>query len=95
MRTEKEIKDQIAALKKIKPTVLRRSFFGDDHHAAIDAQIETLQNKYSYRTIDNRNGAEWEENEADSARSACDWMGGEDLEDGPTPADTWKELVRK
>ena len=42
-QTPERIKQEIEHLMAIKPTVLRWSFFGDDHHAAIDAQIFVLQ----------------------------------------------------
>lgn len=43
--TDKQIAAEIAALKNMKPNVRRQSAFGDDHHAAIDAQIDVLENR--------------------------------------------------
>ena len=43
MRVKKQIDKEIAALKKMKPNVRRSSAFGDNHHAAIDAQIDVLE----------------------------------------------------
>lgn len=83
------IKSEIAALQKIKPTVLHFSRFGDDHHAAIDAQIEVLRNRTSIYDVD--------DSLPDNARSAaCDaanWLAG-DFEDAPSLAASWQELVR-
>jgi hypothetical protein len=45
MRTDKEIKAEIEKLKAIKPKVRRYTVFGDNHWAAIDAQIEVLANR--------------------------------------------------
>ena len=42
MRTPKEIRIQIAALKNIRPKVRPHSAFGDNHLDAIDAQIKVL-----------------------------------------------------
>ncbi len=39
----KAIRREIADLKEIKPTLHRRSSFGDDHHAAVEAQIYVLE----------------------------------------------------
>ena len=39
MRKEQEIKDEIEGLVKIKPRIRKMTAFGDDNHAAIDAQI--------------------------------------------------------
>lgn len=44
-KTDKQIAAEIKALEKIKPRVLRYSGFGDDHHAAIDAQIVVLKER--------------------------------------------------
>ncbi len=93
-RTAEEIKAEVAALREIKPNTKRASIFGDNHHDAIDAQVETLERRLTETVIDNRRGEEWKDNEADAALDALRWMGGEDLEDGPGPAATWKELAK-
>lgn len=41
--TPKAIAAEIAKLKALKPKVKRYTFFGDDNHAAINAQIEVLE----------------------------------------------------
>lgn len=45
--TDQEIEAEIQALKAIKPKVQRFTAFGDDNHAAIDAQIETLEKRFT------------------------------------------------
>jgi hypothetical protein len=43
MKTQKEIDDEIKALKTVRPKIKPRSSFGDDNLAAVDAQIEVLE----------------------------------------------------
>ena len=98
--TEKQIDEEIAKLKTMKPTVLRQSMFGDDHHEAIDAQIEVLTERMSEDEIYDKYPSV-EENEFDgvadnissSAHEAAMWMEGYD-EDG-SPSEQWQSLVRK
>ena len=40
----KQIEAEIETLRTMKPTVLMESRFGDNHHDAIDAQIDVLMN---------------------------------------------------
>lgn len=54
MKTQEQIDQEIAALKTLKPTVRRCNAFGDDHHAAIDAQIEVLEKKLSHDAVYDR-----------------------------------------
>ncbi len=81
--TPERVQQEIATLQEIKPRVRRRNFFGDDNHAAIDAQIAVLKNGLDEDAID----AQWSDNEhtLDSALEALAWRNGEDvdsLEDG-------------
>ena len=86
--TVEQVQQEIAALKEIKPRVRRYTFFGDDNHDAIDAQIETLEQGYDEDDLDR----EWEEDEHiyQSAREALDWKNGY-AETGL--ADSWSSLV--
>jgi hypothetical protein len=43
MRTPEEIDKEIQALEEIKPKVRHYSSYGDDYHAAIEAQIDVLK----------------------------------------------------
>jgi len=46
MKTEKQIKKEIEALKTIRPNVIPMSLFGDDNLAGVDAQIAVLENDW-------------------------------------------------
>jgi len=86
---------QVLALREIKPKVIRQSIFGDNHWDSIEAQIDVIENMLTYDEIDGmEESEEYAENVAESARDARLWLDGEDLESGPAPSDTWKELVR-
>lgn len=98
MRDTEEIKEEIAALKAIRPNVRRQSVFGDDHHDAIDGQIDVLENFWDESDIWDRcdNAAEDEpyaaENVRDSMLEASQWLHEETDE---RPSEGWKELVIK
>lgn len=48
-----KIKAEISKLRAIKPKVLRVNFFGENHHDAIDAQIQVLEARWSeYKIYD-------------------------------------------
>ncbi len=101
--TTDEIQVQILKLEEIKPTILRWSISGDDHHSAIDAQIRVLHENMSeskiydwiwrYYTPEEDSG----QNILDAALEARMWLDGEELNDPDCKdlADSWKELVRK
>lgn len=91
--TPAQITKEIAKLEKMKPTVRSHSGFGDDHHAAIDAQIEVLREALDEDEIYVR----WqgEENHArNNALLAMGWRDG-DYGDGEAPSEGWKQLVRR
>lgn len=86
--TSKAIAAEIAKLKALKPKVRRYSFFGDDNHAMIDAQIEVLEKDMDDDAIYRHFSGE-PRSEAENARN---WLDG-DAADG-APSKGWKELVR-
>ena len=95
MKTPRQIQAEIDKLRDMKPTVLRASFFGDNHHDAIDAQIEVLEDisideDDIYNKLDNE---EWAQNVADAALDAHCWREDEEEKDF-VPSESWKELVR-
>lgn len=98
MKSRKQIEEEIIALEEIKPRVRRFSAFNDDHHAAIDAQIEVLRENLSEDDIfDRQDGASEDElfsadNEVDAAREAAFWRDDDDYEDG-SPSSQWEELA--
>lgn len=85
--TKKAIAAEITRLRKLKPKVRRYSFFGDDNHVMIDAQISVLETNMSDydigRTFSGESQAE--------AFNARDWLVG-DAEKAPSKG--WKELVK-
>jgi len=88
MRNTEEITAEIKKLSTMKPTVRRFSGFGDDHHAAIEAQIEVLQSELSEDDI----FANWDEqNVRDGAVEALFWMKGEE---DTAPSTNWEDLVQ-
>jgi len=79
MRTAEEIKQAIEQLKEIKPKVRKMTAFGDDNHAAIEAQILVLTETMTEDQI----WDEWPEDSnsheriRDNALDAYNWMTGE------------------
>lgn len=93
MRTPKEVKAEIAKLKKMKPTVRRTSMFGDNHHDAIEAQIEVLTDNLDTDAIwALQDDGDWTEGVREQAERARDWMDGDEP---MAPSEEWKELVIK
>lgn len=99
------IKAQIAALRELKPKVRHSSGFGNDHHAAIDAQIEVLEDNLSQTEINDRTAFEddddyddaeelgkWKMNVNEGATAAREWLDGE-LEDAEDIVGTWEDLL--
>jgi len=97
--TEDQIKAEINRLFGMKPRVVRQSMFADDHHAAIDAQVEVLQDAVSddpelfdEGAIDDRAEIEgWAENVRLAAVEAYQWLEGEEKS---SPSNEWRCLVR-
>ena len=89
--TDAEIASEIATLKKMKPTVLRSSVFGDNHHAAIDAQVQVLSDRMDENESEDAFGDD-SDNIRSAARDAAMWLAGE-AENG-APSEGWKSLVR-
>lgn len=87
--TEEEIVAEIAALKTVQPTVPKFSALwpDSDQHAAIEAQIKTLETRKSELEIfaDLANEAD---NVLDAARAAVLWMVSESEEGAPS--ESWK-----
>ena len=99
MRAPKEIKAEIAALKKLKPKIRQYSAFGGDNHACVDAQIEVLESDMNaddiYNRADEGIAAEeelWNDNVRDSAEVALKWKLGESF---VAPSVDWEPLIRK
>jgi hypothetical protein len=103
--TDVDIEMEIATLFQMKPKVTRASKFGDNHHDAIDAQLEVLKKRLStYGAEDAYPLEQGEDGEDDfvpgvhenvysAAQEAARWLAGE--EQAIPPTENWKELVEK
>lgn len=96
--TDAEIDAEILKLKTMKPTILVSSVFGDNHHDAIDAQIDVLEERLDcddvydrYPSLDEDEDNGYPANVRDGAIEAAQWMEGENED---TPSFNWKDLVR-
>jgi hypothetical protein len=92
-KTEEQIIAEIAALVALKPKVRKRTAFGDDNHAAIDAQLAVLRERMSsdevYDAYGDEDADEFDQHTFDAALSACDWMTGMLASDEESPAASW------
>lgn len=94
MRTDAEIEAEIKWLKENKPKIGRYTFFGDDNHAAIDAQIKVLEQRADEEAVFDWQDIEgWDERLAECARNAALWLEGDD-ELKPSAKDNWGGLVK-
>jgi hypothetical protein len=94
--TQEEIKQEIKALTELKPRIRPTSMFGDDHHAAMDAQVDVLEHLLReaaiYRAYDPGDDEDQGRNVLDAALDARRWLDGESLDGAPTLSASWKEL---
>lgn len=78
MKTQKEIKKEVEALKAIRPKVKPYSMFGDDNLAALDAQVDVLENDLDnadiYERYDYCNSSE---HVLEAALDARNWVNNE------------------
>lgn len=95
--TDKQVQTEIELLRAMKPKVRRTSSFGDNHHDAIEAQIEVLEKDMSEDSIFDRleeegedDDAKWRQNVVDSALEARRWLDGDEKD---VPSKGWKELM--
>jgi hypothetical protein len=91
-RTEKQVAEQITGLKAIKdkPTFRRTTMFGDDNEAAIEAQIEVLEEGLTTDQVcEMIDDEEYDDHVGDSARQAADWLCGDEDDD---PVAGWEGL---
>ena len=92
-KTEDQINAEITALVALKPKVCKRTAFGDDNHAAIDAQLAVLRERMSSDDVHDAFGddgaEEFDQHTFDAALSAHDWMMGAMSSDEDAPAASW------
>jgi hypothetical protein len=97
MRSPELIQDQISKLQDMKPNVRKTSSFGDNHHDAIDAQVDVLRNKLTlskveqhYAVDDTNEDDERSESVYEAAVEANEWLF---ERTDVLPSDGWKELL--
>lgn len=90
MKTDKQIQNEIKALKEIRPKVRPYSMFGDDNLAALDAQIKVLENDWDnndiYNEYDHIDSSEYI---LDAAIAAREWINDEEDSDCESLACEW------
>lgn len=90
MKTEKQIKKEIKALKTVRPNVRPYSAFGDNNLAALDAQVkvleENLNNDRIYDVYDHCDSSEYV---LESALAARQWIDDEEDPDDGDLGDGW------
>ncbi len=89
--TKRDVTAQIKALREIMPKVVHFNFFGDDNHAAIEAQIEVLRSEMHDDEIDAQG---WKESVASAARDARLWLDGDRDDDNMDLVSEWKEIAK-
>ena len=99
MPTAKEIKAEVAALKKVRGQLPKLSPHGHDNHACVNAQIEVLTTNITEDEIFERGDIEatpkqkvWIDDVRESAESALKWKTGESFE---APSVDWDVMVKK
>lgn len=94
MRSQEEIQTVVQALQELKPTVRRKTFFGDDNWEQIDAQIWVLEKDIDEDKIFDRYADEEDKDDnlaiRDAAFDAYAWKFGDDDID---LVSSWKDLV--
>lgn len=92
-KTAEQINAEIAALLAQRPKVRKHSAFGDDNHAAIDAQLAVLRDRMSSDALraayGDEDSDEFNEHTFTAALSAHDWMTGALAADEDAPAESW------
>lgn len=94
IRTPEQINNEINALRTLKPTVPEFTHFGDNNHAAIDAQLDVLEGGLSeddvydiYGQPEDEDGQDFlDQNVLDAALDAARWVRGQD---SSAPSSGW------
>lgn len=93
MRKPAEVEAEAQKLIEMKPRVRQQTAFGDDNHAAIEAQIDVLQRLVSEDAIyEMYPDDEADAHTRDAAMQAYEWKMGREEE---APSDSWAPLARK
>jgi hypothetical protein len=95
MRTKEQIAEQIKLLTELKPKIAQRTHFGDDNHAAIDAQIKVLEEQADEQRVwDLADEEGWPDHTRDSALEAAMWLNEEQDKLAEDP-DGWLSIAKK
>jgi len=90
MKTKEQIQTEIEALKIVRPNVRPRSAFGDDNLAALDAQVQVLENDWDNNDIyDEFDRCAIQESVLESALYARQWINDEEDPDDGGLAEGW------
>ena len=90
MKTKKQIVEEIKALKTVRPNVRSTTMFGDDNLAALDAQIDVLENYLDEDEIyDKYDCTQYSEYILDGAICARQWIDDEEDLDDNSLAESW------
>lgn len=90
MRTPEEVQIEVGKLTEMKPKIRHFSFFGDNNHNAVQAQIDVLKDDMDEDEIYDMEG-DWTQHEIDNALEARRWL---DEESEEAPSSGWESLVQ-
>lgn len=88
-----EVEAEIKLLRDLHLTVRATSDLGDDHRAAISAQIAVLEKRMTLDTVHEIYGDGFVHYVFDAALNAYDWMIGDLTDEEGKPSDEWAALV--
>lgn len=94
MRSEEERKAEVEKLKAVKQHVPARTYFGDDNHGGIEAQIEVIEKALTMRRIESLydEAGDGESTYYNHARDAFDWLNEEAESEAPSIG--WEQLAK-
>lgn len=89
-RTPNEVSAELTRLAKVRGIIPAHSAFGDDNHAALDAQMGVLRERMTLEEVT----ARWDCDNAETyvlsgALNAAEWLRGE----GNAPSEEWLGMV--
>jgi hypothetical protein len=92
-KTEEQIAAEVSALEAVKPKLREFTAFGDNNHAAVDAQLAVLRQRMDHDDVYDAYGDEESEDfdqyTLDAALNAHDWMVGTLAADEGSPSEDW------
>lgn len=96
MKSQQDVAAEIQKLRAMQPNVRRTSVFGDNHHHAIDAQVDVLTRCMDVDDVEDvygEDGAgdEFAQNVYDAAMDANEWLHA--TAEVKAPSEEWAPLV--